>query len=271
MKTLKNHVLIYDDECPLCMLYTGWFIRLNMLDKEGRLEYGNLMKLSSTSLDEERARNEIALVDTTSDRITYGVDSLVKILGHSFPFILWCYKWSVVNWLLKKLYALISYNRKVIIPGSLMCDAKSCTPTFNWKYRLLYILIAWLTTALILSHFAELITGIVPAGGLGREFWICGGQMVFQGILVGKVNKQVLWDYLGHLMTISLAGALSLIPLLVIGYWGMNEYILTGVFLLVAGGMLMAHIKRVDHLGLPKWVSVGWVVYRALILLFFLI
>ena len=39
MKTLKKHVIIYDDECPLCDLYTGGFVKSVMLDERGRTPF----------------------------------------------------------------------------------------------------------------------------------------------------------------------------------------------------------------------------------------
>ncbi len=36
MKTLRNHTLIYDKECPMCNLYSKGFIQSGMLDENGR-------------------------------------------------------------------------------------------------------------------------------------------------------------------------------------------------------------------------------------------
>ena len=36
MKTLKNHILIYDKDCPMCAVYSSAFIGSGMLDKNGR-------------------------------------------------------------------------------------------------------------------------------------------------------------------------------------------------------------------------------------------
>jgi hypothetical protein len=40
MEALKDHVLLYDQNCPLCRSYTGLFIKCGMLDGEGREAYG---------------------------------------------------------------------------------------------------------------------------------------------------------------------------------------------------------------------------------------
>jgi len=36
MKTLANHIILYDEECPMCFAYTKAFIKLDMLPKNGR-------------------------------------------------------------------------------------------------------------------------------------------------------------------------------------------------------------------------------------------
>ena len=39
MKTLSNHVILYDSECPMCTIYTYAFTATGMLDTEGRAPY----------------------------------------------------------------------------------------------------------------------------------------------------------------------------------------------------------------------------------------
>lgn len=36
MKTLQNQTLLYDEDCPLCQVYTTGFIKAKMLDENGR-------------------------------------------------------------------------------------------------------------------------------------------------------------------------------------------------------------------------------------------
>lgn len=86
MKTLKDHVIIYDDECPMCILYTRQFVKTGMLDKDGRVPFANVDALN-VPVDKQRACNEIALVNTVNGEVTYGMQSLFKIIGHSFPML----------------------------------------------------------------------------------------------------------------------------------------------------------------------------------------
>lgn len=80
------------------------------------------------------------------------------------------------------------------------------------NYRIAYLLFTWLVTAYILTAYAHLLTNYVPLGGKYREYLICGGQMIFQGLIILGYKKEKLWDYLGNMMTISFAGSILLLP-----------------------------------------------------------
>lgn len=105
MKKLHHQTLLYDEDCPLCNAYTAGFIKAGMLDKAGRKPYSHINE-GDAFVDANRARNEIALVDYQNGTVTYGVDSLLKVIGHSFPLIEKAGRAKPVHWLLKKLYSL---------------------------------------------------------------------------------------------------------------------------------------------------------------------
>src|SRR4051812_48603829 len=131
MKTLANQTLLYDEDCPLCRAYTSGFIATGMLDENGRKPYAYLTEEERTYVDAHRACNEIALVDNDNKTVTYGIDSLLKVLGNSFPLIAKVGYLRPINYFLKKLYSFISYNRKVILPGKANADGTQCIPDFN--------------------------------------------------------------------------------------------------------------------------------------------
>lgn len=85
MKTLNNHTLIYDNECPLCDLYSKGFIKSGMLSENGREAFTELSLSNEKLIDLNRAKNEIALVDFKKNIVIYGLDSLLLIIGNSFP------------------------------------------------------------------------------------------------------------------------------------------------------------------------------------------
>lgn len=267
MNTLKDHTLIYDDECPMCNIYTRAFIKTGMLDKEGRQPYSEAA--SRVNFDKRKACNQIALINRKDNSVVYGIDSLFNVIANSFPIFRPLFQWSVFRAACAKLYSFISYNRKVVAPGS---KENTCIPDFSFKYRGAYIIIAWIITSIVLASYAKMLAPLVPQSGLGREFLICGGQVIFQTvtfILLGIKDRKTVLNYLGHLMTISLGGALLLSPMLIVSDFVTPLFSL-GFFIIIAGLMLIEHVRRVKLLQLPWLLSMSWVLYRLMILGFIL-
>lgn len=266
MKTLEHHTIIYDDECPMCNLYTSAFVKSGMLDENGRQAFSHFAKGPSPRVDLERAANEIALINQKDGSVTYGLSSLLKIIGNSFPVFKPLFKLRLFRLIMEQVYFFVSYNRKVIVPGNNFEQQNACTPTYHKAYRTAYIIIAWFLTAVILNQYSHSLTPVVPHTSFYREFLICGGQIIFQGIVVSLIMKERLLHYLGNLMTISLGGALLLLPMMLLSGFVNAPYPFILYFLLVAFLMLLEHIRRVKILELPWYVSVGWVAYRVLVL-----
>ncbi|MCR9250349.1 MAG: hypothetical protein NXI20_07980 [bacterium] len=269
MKTLKDHTIIYDHECPMCHVYTGAFVKYGLLEKDGRKSFGELDQQEKDQLDLSRSFNEIPLINTKSGEITYGIESLFKILVHRFPVFQGLFKWTVFRWFIQRLYSFISYNRKVIIPGSQFERSDSCAPTFNLKYRVLYLVFSWIVTAVILTQFSLLISPIVPSANIWREVAIAGGQMIVLGLIAFAFDPSKVMYYLGNLMTVSLMGALMLIPITTIGLvFDLSIWIHLGYFSLVVLAMFIEHKRRLKILELPALIlSLSWVTYRAVVLL----
>lgn len=266
MKPLKNHTLIYDDECPMCNFYTNTFIKAGMLDEEGREKYSTSIN-RAPFLNMERARNEIALVNKEDNTITYGLHSIFKIIGHSFPFFKPLFRLPIFQTIMVYLYSFISFNRKVIVPGSTFEGENKCTPTMNMRYRTAYVVFAWLVTSTILFKYSVLLNAFIPSSSFYREFALCGGQVIFQGVMVYCLRKDRVIHYLGNLMTVSLGGSLLLLPMLVMKTFIASELSFLIYFLFVAGIMFLEHIRRTKILELPLTISFSWVLYRILILL----
>lgn len=51
MRTLKDHVILYDEECPMCKLYTSAFVKSGMLEETGRTCYQQLPAPVATHVD----------------------------------------------------------------------------------------------------------------------------------------------------------------------------------------------------------------------------
>lgn len=191
MKTLSNTIIVYDNECPMCDLYTGAFLKTAMLEKNGRVGFTEATELMEKhNVDRNRACDEIALIDTQTGTIRYGVDSLMRILENRFPFLQRIFSSKVFVFIIRKLYAFISFNRKVIIPGRDTESRNACRPTFNLNYRIAYLIFTWLITSFILANYAKLLRPLIPETNFYREFLICGGQILFQGIIIIMIEQK---------------------------------------------------------------------------------
>ncbi|NCD68834.1 thiol-disulfide oxidoreductase DCC family protein [Mucilaginibacter agri] len=266
MATLKNYLILFDAECPMCNLYTKAFVQSGLLDAEGRAAYQEVNPEICPMVDRQRAVNEIALINQQTGEVSYGISSLFTVIGAAMPVFKPLFAFGPFVWLMSKVYAFISYNRRVIIPAT--GDEKfQYQPTFKLHYRIAYLLFTWVVTAFILTRYARLLGNVVPVGGNYREYLICGGQIFFQAIVIGFVAKGKLWSYLGNMMTISFAGALLLLPMCLIGAWlGAHPILYTLYFMVIAGLMFLEHIRRSKLLHLGWALTISWVFYRSLVL-----
>ncbi|KRD63975.1 hypothetical protein ASE40_01125 [Flavobacterium sp. Root935] len=271
MKTLENQTLLYDEDCPLCSLYTTGFVKSGMLDENGRKSYCQLSDEEQSFVDLKRAPNEIALINNKTKTVTYGVDSLIKVIGFSFPLIEKIATLKPIHFILKKMYSFVSYNRKVIIPGTVKEENKlECTPDFNYKYRFLFIGFALTITSLVLFGYSNLIP-ILPKSNITREIILAFGQIVFQSLFLLKFDKKTIINYAGNLMTVSLMGSLILVPILILNQFiNLPEMLVLGWFGITVFIMCAEHFRRVKVLKLPFYLSYTWILYRILALLFIL-
>jgi hypothetical protein len=256
MKTLQNHTILYDAECPMCKAYTNAFTITGMLDSNGRAPYQQMPDFACPLIDHQRAVNEIALINKTTGQVTYGIESLFKIIANSFPFLRPLFNCKSFTAVMRKVYAFISYNRKVIIPAP-TTDTHTLQPTFRLRYRLAYLLftitlISWICTAAPIRISTSLATTT--------------GQLLFQTLFITAYAPKKTWDYLGNLMTISLAGALLLLPMILSHP---DLFFFTGYCAFVAALMLFEHNRRTKLLGLGGALTITWISYWVLVLIIF--
>lgn len=266
MRTLQNHIILYDAECPMCKMYTQAFTKTGMLDSSGRASYQDMPAAACPVVDRQRAVNEIALVNTQTGEVQYGIDSLFKVFAHSFPVLRPLFTFGPFIWLMRKVYAFISYNRRVIIPATHHKEG-SIQPAFRLCYRIAYLVFTWLVVGYILTAYAHLLTPLVPLGNAYREYMICGGQIIFQGIIISFYKPAKRWEYLGNMMTISFAGSLLLLPVILLAKVILLTPVICGIcFMGVAGLMFLEHIRRSKLMGLGWLLTITWMLYRLLLL-----
>ena len=264
MKTLKQHTLIYDKDCPLCRIYTKAFIRCGMMDQQGRLPFHEIKNKRFVLLDANRARNEIALVNTQTQQVTYGLDSLLTIIGHSFPTLTRIAHFPPLYYVLKQLYAFISYNRKQIIPHREVRKEAACVPDFRLSYRIAYILFVTLLSIIVLANFGQKLGSFLPQHHhIWRESIICLGQIGWQTLWLKRKLGHLYADYIGNMMTVSLIGTLLLIPALLLPLSSLAALV---YFAVVVSLMLAEHYRRCKILDIGLLPSLSWIIYRMVVL-----
>lgn len=271
MNTLNNQTLLYDVDCPLCKVYTKGFIKTKMLDNNGRKPFTCLNESEQNFVDINRAKDEIALIDNNKKTVIYGIDSLLKIIGNNFPIIEKTGNFKPIKYLLKKLYSFISYNRKVIMPSKIDENKDlQCVPSFNVKYRLLYIMFSIVITGIVLFKFSGLVTQL-PKSTIERELLLAFGQICFQILFLRHFSKTEIFNYIGSLMTVSLFGSIILTPLLLINnYINCSDIIILTWFSATLIIMFFEHYRRVKLLKLPLYLCYTWILYRIIALLIIL-
>ncbi|MGK4569355.1 hypothetical protein [Flavobacterium sp. 3HN19-14] len=259
MKTLENQTLLYDEDCPMCKLYTAGFIRAGMLDKNGKKPF-SAISAEEDFIDLKRASNEIVLIDNQNKTAIYGIDSLLKVIGNSFPWIEKAGNFTPIKYLLKKLYSFISYNRKVIIPSRTDGNVRQCVPDFNYRYRFFYIIFAASASASIFSKLN------FPTS----EIFIFNlGLVIFQSLFILKYDAEKILNYAGNLMTVLLFGSLILIPVFVLNILIKVPGVLVQIWFLIGFLIMLAeHLRRLRLLQLPLYLAATWTVYAAIIIHF---
>ena len=137
----NNQVLLYDDYCPLCSWYSGMFVKYGLLNAENRVPFSTADIHVLTTIDIEKAKDEIPLFDKEEKTTLYGIDSLLEILSWKIPVIKTIGNVPPVKWFLKKIYKFISYNRKVIVAKKCGTGVFDCSPYFSFRYRILFMVV----------------------------------------------------------------------------------------------------------------------------------
>jgi hypothetical protein len=261
MRTLNNHKLLIDADCPMCRMYGKGFEKAGWVDKGTYSPYQNFVSSNASTIDLDKARNEIALLDTQNNEVRYGIDALKHIVTNRFPGLSLILSWKPVDFFLRKLYKFISFNRKVIAPSEAKEGVKACTPDLNVKYRLLYIAFVAILSSIVLYHYNQPINAAMDwQNHLGREFLICIGQIVWQTLFLNRLLKDKLLDYLGNMMTVSMIGTLLLLPMLLIkDIWPFYYLVYFGI---VVSFMLWEHLRRSKILQIGYYPTISWILYR---------
>ena len=220
----NSKIIIYDDSCPLCAAYTNAFIQTGIIAKEGRKNFSNIAPEMMERIDIKRSANEIPLIDTNTNQVWYGIDALLELLSQKIPFVKRIGNIQPVKWLLYKLYKLISYNRRIIVAAKQTPGSYDCTPDFNIRYRLLFMIncLAFNTWMLFPIQQYLLTAGLATATSIQQLQWAHFAMVTLNISIAIYLGKKKGLEYLGQVNMLALTAALLTIPIITF-----NQYLQT--------------------------------------------
>ena len=84
---LKNRKLLIDQDCHMCNIYGKCFSKIGLIDKNTISPYQTIHDSYANQIDMERAKNEIALLNTETSTTHYGIDAMIEIVVHRAVFL----------------------------------------------------------------------------------------------------------------------------------------------------------------------------------------
>ncbi len=206
---LENKVIIYDDSCPMCKLYTQGFVRMGILTPNHRIGFARADAVHTAQLDLNRARHEIPLLDMQTGEVIYGMDALFCLIGHRFPIFTPLFRMPRFRALIYGFYQIVTYNRRVIAGCAPPHEGFNCAPDFNKAVRLRYLRLA-------ICGWAALVCGVIGATLLADQRLLASLLVVCLGIqtvrLVQSRQTRCFWDKMGGTATNNLLFGLLLMP-----------------------------------------------------------
>ena len=256
---MKNKILVYDDNCPLCTWYSGLFVKYGFLNAEGRKPFSTLDDKLVAKIDFDKSRNEIPLLDISTHKVIYGIDALLEILDQKIPFIKKTGNIGPLKWVLKRIYKLVSFNRKVIVAKKCGPPTIDCSPDFNYLYRFIFMAVCLAFNTLMLCPFQNNLFSKLSYYRL-EIYELQAAHFVFVIInctLAFSFSKEKGYDYLGQVNMLALSVILLLTPLMIIQFI-FNSELLTTLWLILAAALIFKeYLRRMEYAGVlsnNKWV-----------------
>lgn len=192
----EERVIIFDDSCPMCRLYTLGFVAVGAIKRENRVGFASVEDSILEAIDQDRARHEIPLYDRESGQTLYGLEALLYLIGARFPWMQFLLKRVWFRRGLKPLYWLITYNRRVMA-GCRPAAGFDCAPDFHAGWRLAY-----------LSGTASVCLTVLIWGWTASPHffpWMVLLGVWFVGMVLPVcmpwVTREVRWNRLGNVAT----------------------------------------------------------------------
>lgn len=236
---LHDKVIIYDDSCPMCRLYTWWFVAWGFLKPENRVGFASAPPEITDHLDLNRGRHEIPLFDRRTHETLYGLRALTFVLGDRWTWLKPLFASRPFFWMFYPLYQIITYNRRVMA-GCGHCEGFDCAPDLNRFYRSVYlgiaILVAALTGLLLFvsgSGFASIAGGLMAA--------VVGVALVTGSIVRLANGSLAMWNHLGNYASVLIIVSATLALLAV---WPAIPGVIGWTFVTIALLLAVEELRR---------------------------
>lgn len=269
MKTSNQFTIIYDDTCPMCNIYTNVFVRNKWI--ANRCSFSTVNSDMLNSIDTHRCKNEIPLYNAETHQTVYGIDSLMTVLGSQFKILQPIFRNTVFRYLMQRLYYLVSFNRRVIAGSKPNAQGFDCAPSFDIKYRLIYIFIL-LFSSMALFHTNHLfITGLVLTIIVGvvsifhKHSIETLGHLItilFLSSIVSLFHRYIEMPFLSQTLIIGFFTFFSIKRLIIIDEIFKSEekqslkFRIAEIFLQLAKYLLVFKAKIYSKENLPAWLEV---------------
>jgi len=262
---MNTKIIIYDDSCPLCSAYTNAFVKTGLIEKDGRKNFSSIDPALMDKIDTQRCVNEIPLIDTQTSEVWYGIDALLEILQQRIPFIKPVANVKPVKWLLQRVYKFISYNRRVIVAAKNSKQGFDCTPAFNSRYRLLFILVFLLFNTMMLFPLQQYVMQYSLFGGTSTlQLQLAHSALVLINVfIIFTLKKNDAIEYAGQVVMLALMVILLTVPLILFNKYAVIQSSLVNSFYLgiLSFFAVQEYTRRMKFIGLirrhPRIVAIN--------------
>ena len=257
----QTKTIIYDECCPLCSAYTNAFVAIGLINENARKNFSNISPQLMSLIDNRRSANEIPVIDEYTNEVWYGIDALLEILGQRFPLIKKYGNIKPVKWMLIKLYKFISFNRRVIVAKNQATCSNDCTPDFNVRYRVFFMLLFLVfNTCMLVPIQQYLLTESMFTATTIQQLQCAHATIVTLNILIAaSIGKKAGIEYLGQVNMLALLCILLTIPLIIINKYAPATSFINNFFLgVISLVIIKEYMRRMKFAGIFKtnlWIA----------------
>ncbi|MGB7326282.1 MAG: hypothetical protein WBD31_15520 [Rubripirellula sp.] len=204
----SEKVIVYDDSCPMCRLYTYGFVVWGLITPENRVGFATASPELTANIDLNRGRHEIPLFDRATGETIYGLKAMTHLLASRWRWLSPIFDSRMFWWIFHPAYEIITYNRRVIA-GCKHCSGFDCAPDLNRFYRSVYLVIACSFVSLI-AVLLSINSTTFTTVGLG----ILGAMSVY-GLIALSLQRATSgslagWNFAGNYITTMMIVSLTI-------------------------------------------------------------